>query len=56
MITIFIFRCVIEQVSLTQWSSFLLLGMPTLKLKIIINILPIDRPDIILPTARTTKN
>ena len=29
--------------------------MPTLKLKIIINILPTDRPEIITPTARTTK-
>ena len=36
--------------------SFLLLDLPSLKLKIIINILPTDQqPEIILPTARTTK-
>ena len=37
---------------------FLFLDVPTLKLRIIIIIiiLPIDQPDIILPTARITKN
>ena len=35
---------------------FLFLDALTLKLKIIINILPTDRPKIILPTARKTKN
>ena len=34
---------------------FLVLDMPTLKLSIII-ILSTDRPEIILPTALTTKN
>ena len=32
----------------------LFLDVPTRKLRIIIIIFPIDRPDIILPTARTT--
>ena len=45
---------IIVQVFLTRWSIFLHLDFPTLKLRIII--LPTDRPDIILPTARTTKN
>ena len=37
--------------------NIFILDMPTLKLKIIIIIiLPTDRPEIILPTARTTKN
>ena len=44
------------QVSLTPWSMFLFLDVPTLKLKIIINILLIDWPQIILLTAHTTKN
>ena len=44
------------QVSLTWWSVFLFLDVPTLKLKIIINILSTDRPEIIIPTARTTKD
>ena len=38
---------------------FLFLDVPTLKLRIIIIIiiiLPIDQPDIILPTARITKS
>ena len=38
------------------WSIFLFFGVSTLKLSIIINILLTDRPRIILPTARTTKN
>ena len=45
-----------SQVSLTRWSIFLFLDMPTLKLRIIIIILPTDRADTILPTAHTTKN
>ena len=35
---------------------FLFLDMPTLKSRIIIIILPTDRPDTILPNARTIKN
>ena len=45
---------IIAQVSLTP--IFLFLDVPTLKLRIIIIILPTDRPEIILPTARTTKD
>ena len=41
------------QVSLTGWSIFSFIDMPTLKLRIII--LPNDRPEITLPTACTTK-
>ena len=48
---------ILAQVSLTPWSIFLFLDMPTLKLRIIIIIiLPTDPPEIILSTARTTKN
>ena len=64
---------IIAQVSLTIWSLFLFLHMPTPKLRmiiiittttttttttiiIIIIILPTDWPEIILRTARTTKN
>ena len=47
---------ILAQVSLTRWSVFLFLDVQTLKLKIIINISPIDQPEIILPTAPTTKN
>ena len=47
---------IIAQVSLTRWSVFLFLDVPTLKLKIIINILPTDQPETIIPTAYTTKN
>ena len=43
------------QVSLTWWSIFLFLDVPTLKLRIII-ILLTDWPNITLPTACTTKN
>ena len=43
------------QASLTWWSIFSFIDMPTLKLRIII-ILPNDRPEIIPPTACTTKN
>ena len=39
----------------TSWSIFLFLGVPNLKLRIIIITLPTDRPKIILPTAHTTK-
>ena len=46
---------IIAQVSLTRWSIFLFLDVPTGKLRTII-ILPTDQPDIILPTARTTNN
>ena len=51
-----IYTDIVAQVSLTRWSVSLFLDMPTLKLKIIINILPTDRPEIIPPTACTTKN
>ena len=44
------------QVSLTLWSMFLFLDLPTLKLTIIIIILLTDRPQIITPITRTTKN
>ena len=44
------------QVSLTSRSIFLFLDMPTLKLRTNIIILPTVRPEIILSTARTTKN
>ena len=44
----------ITQVSLPRLSIFLILDVPTLKLRIII-ILPTDRHEIILPTACTTK-
>ena len=47
---------VIAQVSLTQWSIFLFLDVPTRKLRIITIIFPTDRPYIIFPTARTTNN
>ena len=46
----------IAQVSLTQWSTFLFLDVLTLKLGIIIIILPTDLPEIILTAARTTEN
>ena len=46
----------IAQVSLTQWSTFLFLDVLTLKLGIIMIILPTDLPEIILPAARTTEN
>ena len=36
--------------------NIFILDVPTLKLRIIIIILSIDRPDTILPTARTTNN
>ena len=45
----------IAQVSLIRWS-LLFLDVLTLKLRIIIIILPTDRPETILPGARTTKN
>ena len=51
-----IYTDIVAQVSLTRWSVFLFLDMPTLKLKVIINILPTGRPEIILPTACATKN
>ena len=35
---------------------FLFLDVPIQKFRIIIIILPTDRPEIILPTVRTTKN
>ena len=47
---------IIAHVPSTQWSVFLFLDLPTLKLKIIIIILPTEQPEIILPTACTTKN
>ena len=47
---------IMEQVSLIPWSIFLFFDMPTLKLGIDIIILLTDRPEIILSTARTTKN
>ena len=52
---------IISQVSLTWSSVFLFFDLPTLKpsmlkLRIIINILLTDRPNIILPTAHTTKS
>ena len=46
----------IAQVSLTQLSSFLFLDVLTLKLRIIIIILPTDRPETTHPAALTTKN
>ena len=42
---------IVAQVSVTPWSVFLFLDVPTLKLKIIINILLTDQPEIILPTV-----
>ena len=45
----------IAQVSLTWWLAFFL-DMLTLKLTVIIIILPADQPKIILPTVRATKN
>ena len=47
---------IIPHVSLTSRSIFLFLDMPTLKLRANIIILLTDRPEIILSTARTTKN
>ena len=44
------------QVSLIPWSIFLFSDLLTLKLKIMIIILPTDWPEIILLMARTTKN
>ena len=46
----------IAQVFLTPRSIFLFLDVPTRNFRIIIIILPTDRPDIILQTARTTNN
>ena len=46
----------VAKVSLNRQSTFLFLDVLTLKLRIIIIILPTDRPKIILPTARTIKN
>ena len=43
---------IIAQVPLTRVSKFLFSDMSTLKLKIIIIILPTSQPIIILPTAR----
>ena len=45
----------IVQISLPQWSVFLLLDVATLKFEIIIIILPTDRPEIILSTAPYNK-
>ena len=49
---------IIAKVSLTPWSIFLSSDMPTPELRTIIItiILPTDRPEIILSTARATKN
>ena len=44
---------IIAQASLPQWSIFLFLVEPSLKLRIII--LPTDQPNIILPTVHTTR-
>ena len=44
------------KVSLTRWSIFLFLDVPTLKLGIFVIILSTNQLEIILPTARTTKN
>ena len=49
------FVSIIAQVSLTRLSIFLFLDVPTQKLSIIF-ILPTDRPEIIISTARKTKN
>ena len=43
------------QASLTPSSIFLFLDVPTLRIIIIINVLPTDSPEITLPTAHTTK-
>ena len=45
---------IITQVSLIQRLIFF--DAPTLKLRIIIIILPTDRPEIVLSTVRKTKN
>ena len=45
---------IIAQISLTPWSAFLFSNVPTLRLSTVI-ILPSDQPEIILPTACTTK-
>ena len=47
---------IIGQVSWTQSSIFLFLDVPTQNFRIIIIILPTNRPDMILATARTTNN
>ena len=47
---------IIAEVSLTPLSIFLFSDKPTLKLGIIIIILPTGRSEIILLTSRTTKN
>ena len=46
---------IIAQVLLTRWSIFLFLYSQTLKRGIVNIILPTDWPEIILPTAHTTK-
>ena len=46
---------IVAQVYLTMLSIFLFLYVPTLKFGIIV-ILPTNQPEIILSTARTTKN
>ena len=51
-----IFVDIIAQVSSTPWSIFSFLDMLTLKLRIIIIILPTDPRKRILSTARATKN
>ena len=48
--------CVVAFIGNLDDRCFLFLDVPTLKLSIIIIILPTDRYEIILPTARTTKN
>ena len=47
---------IIAQVSLTWWSMFLFLEVPTLKLRIIIIVLSTDQPELILWTLPTTKS
>ena len=50
------FICNLSISFLTSIISIIFLAVPTLKLRIVIIVLPTDRPDAILPTVRTTKN
>ena len=47
---------IIAQLLLPRWVVFSYLDVSALKLRIIIIVLLSDRPEIILLTARTTKN
>ena len=47
---------IIAQVSLTWWSMFLFLDVPTMKLTIIIIVLPTDQPELKVKLPSPDKN